>query len=106
MADHKLARYMRPSEGFRIAIDFVQELEEGPPADTLQSTTITAKDKNGLDVTATVLTQPSVEGTKAKVKIVNGVVNPAVSPYILRFHVVSVAGDHLEGTWEIPVKDY
>ena len=103
MADFRLAFPMRPSEGFRIGVDFSRVMEEG---DTATSQSITATDKNGASVTGTFLTQPAVTSAGlAKVKLVKNIATSALSPYTVRFHIGTAQGDDFERTYEVLVRD-
>jgi uncharacterized protein (UPF0333 family) len=103
LADFKLAFPVHVSEGYRVGADFSLKLESTPEADTIIGTTITAKDKDGVDVSATWLTQPAYTDTIAKVKLVKNVASPSLSPYELTIKVNTQQGDDFTTTVEVVV---
>lgn len=88
----------QPWEEFSIWGDFINNAATGETA-KLSSSSVIAEDKDGIDVSITVLDQAAiaVSGTQLKVKVRAGTAN--VSPYKITFKI----GTSLENQWEVDV---
>lgn len=92
--------YKQPAESFFIDANFEDVLTTGEDI-ILNSSDIVAEDKDGTDVTATVLdtsVKYILDATKLAVRVQNG--SEAASPYKITFTIVTDLGN----TWEVDVE--
>ena len=89
----------QPYEEFVIAGDFADVLETGETLD-LSSSSVSATDKDGNDVSLTILEQATVviEGSQLKVRCMAG--ESDLSPYKVTFRTST----NLTNKWEIDIK--
>lgn len=94
----------QPYEAFGIDGDFVNVLETGETL-ILGSSSVTAQDKDGNDMTNTVLDQSTiaVDGTKLKIRCQAGI--PAESPYKITFRTVTSLDNQFEVDVNMKVKE-
>ena len=88
----------QPWEEFSIWGDFIDNKETGETADLVTSSVV-AEDKDGTDVSTTVLDQTTiaVSGTRLEIKVRAG--TASVSPYKITFKI----GTSLGNKWEVDV---
>lgn len=98
MADWTLPRRKRPTETFRLGVDFKGDIEVG---DSIASHNATAVDDLGADVTGTFLGARTLTGTVLKVVVLDGTDGRDVT---VTLQVTTVAGDVFQATVLVPVR--
>ena len=100
--DKQLSRAKRPTEEFRLAWDFVNDVEA---SDSYASHTITATEvQAGTDVTATFLQSPGRIGVTGAVLGVQVQAGTDGKDYDVLFALLTTQGDRFERIVRVPVR--